>query len=129
KLSNIASVAPGAYNFFINNKITSRAFKSLTGFAQGRSLPPLHKTTVAKWMKKHSPQIKGEVKKKVYLFNDEFTNYNDTPIGIKAIQLLEALGYEVVIPKHGESARAYMSKGLLRDAKKIAEENVKLLKE
>jgi FAD/FMN-containing dehydrogenase/Fe-S oxidoreductase len=65
--------------------------------------------------------------KKVYLFCDEFTNYNDTEIGIKAILLLEKLGYEVDIPKHEESGRAWLSKGLLRDAKKIAQKNIELL--
>ncbi len=129
KLSGLASHTPGLYNFFVTNKITSGLFKRLTGFAEGRSLPKLHKTTVDKWMKKHRPERKREVIKKVYFFNDEFTNFNDTPIGIKAIKLLEALGYEVVIPEHGESGRAYMSKGLLRDAKKIIEKNVKQLKD
>jgi len=65
--------------------------------------------------------------KKVYLFCDEFTNYNDTEIGIKAILLLEKLGYEVEIPKHEESGRAWLSKGLLRDAKKIAQKNIEML--
>ena len=65
--------------------------------------------------------------RKVYLFCDEFTNYNDTETGIKAILLLEKLGYEVVIPKHEESGRAWLSKGLVRSAKKIAEKNIRLL--
>src|SRR5690606_16124552 len=65
--------------------------------------------------------------KKVFLFCDEFTNYNDTRIGIKTILLLERLGYEVTIPEHIESGRAWMSKGLIRDAKKIARRNVELL--
>ncbi len=64
---------------------------------------------------------------KLYLFCDEFTNYNDTEIGIKAIMLLEKLGYEVIIPKHEESGRAWLSKGLLREAKKIANKNIDLL--
>ena len=64
----------------------------------------------------------------VYLFCDEFTNYNDTEIGIKAITLLERLGYTVIIPKHIESGRAWLSKGLLRAAKKIANTNIDLLK-
>ena len=63
----------------------------------------------------------------VNLFCDEFTNYNDTEIGIKAILLLERLGYKVELPAHEESGRAWLSKGLLRDAKKIAEKNVSLL--
>ena len=66
--------------------------------------------------------------KTVYLFCDEFTNYNDTEIGIKAILLLEKLGYNVVIPKHEESGRAWLSKGLLRDAKKIAQKNISAFK-
>ena len=63
------------------------------------------------------------------MFCDEFTNYNDTETGIKAILLLEKLGYEVIIPKHEESGRAWLSKGLLRDAKKIANKNISLLKD
>ena len=65
--------------------------------------------------------------RKVYLFCDEFTNYNDTGIGIKTILLLERLGYEVEIPEHEESGRAWMSKGLLRKAKRIANRNIGLL--
>jgi Fe-S oxidoreductase len=66
---------------------------------------------------------------RVFLFCDEFTNYNDTPMGIKAVQLLNRLGYEVVIPEHVESGRAHFSKGLIRDAQKFAIRNVELLKD
>jgi Fe-S oxidoreductase len=61
------------------------------------------------------------------LFADEFTNYNESYIGIKTILLLNKLGYEVVIPKHLESGRTYLSKGLLRKARKIANLNVGFL--
>ena len=64
--------------------------------------------------------------KKVYLFCDEFTNYNDAHIGIKAIQLLNKLGYEVLMPAHGESGRTWLSKGLVRKAKIIANQNIAL---
>ena len=74
-----------------------------------------------------SQKVQNDKDKKVYLFCDEFTNYNDTEIGIKAILLLEKLGYEVIIPEHEESGRAWLSKGLLRDAKKIANKNIALL--
>jgi len=60
---------------------------------------------------------------------DEFTNYNDTLVGIKAIELLEALGYEVHIPNIRESGRAYISKGLLRTAQRIANRNIGILKD
>ena len=64
-------------------------------------------------------------KKTIYLFCDEFTNYNDTHIGIKTIQLFDRLGYEVKMIDHDESGRAALSKGLLDKAKKHAENNVK----
>ncbi len=73
---------------------------------------------------KHNPD-----KSTVYLFNDEFTNYQDADIGIKAIQLLDKFGYNVIIPKHLESGRAYLSKGLVKKAKSIANENVMLLRD
>jgi Fe-S oxidoreductase len=41
--------------------------------------------------------------------------------------LLEKLGYEVVIPDHEESGRTWLSKGLLRKAKLIANKNIELL--
>jgi Fe-S oxidoreductase len=64
---------------------------------------------------------------RVYFFCDEFTNYNDLSAGIAAIELLELLGYEVLLPLHRESGRAALSKGLLRKAKVLAEENIRCL--
>jgi Fe-S oxidoreductase len=63
----------------------------------------------------------------VYLFCDEFTNYLDVEVGKKAILLLESLGYKVIIPKHRESGRTFLSKGLVKSAKEIANENILLL--
>lgn len=61
---------------------------------------------------------------KVYLFADEFTNYQEAELGLAFAGLLMVLGYEVEIPKHTESGRAAISKGLLRHARKCAENNV-----
>lgn len=66
---------------------------------------------------------------RVHLFCDEFTDTTDAALGIKAVQLLERLGYEVVIPEHVESGRAHLSKGLVRDARALAIRNVELLKD
>ncbi len=110
-----------------NNFLSSLMLKSI-GFSPKRKMDLLYKTTLEKWFAKHQP--KGEKQfpnGKVYLFNDEFTRFNDTEIGIKTILLLNKLGYEVSIPQHRESGRTFLSKGLLRKAKKIANTNVELL--
>jgi Fe-S oxidoreductase len=64
---------------------------------------------------------------RVHLFVDEFTDTLDMPLGIKAVELLEALGYEVVVPRHVDSGRAQLSKGLVREARDLATRNVELL--
>jgi len=56
---------------------------------------------------------------KVLLFIDEFTNFNDTEIGIKTIRLLSKLNYRVEIAPVSISGRTFISKGLLRTARKI----------
>mgnify|MGYP006953970359 CR=1 FL=1 len=91
-------------------------------------MPTLYRTTLYKWHKKNAAgKPPSGTNKKIYLFCDEFTNFNDTVIGITAIRLLERLGYTVEIPVHGESGRAWLSKGLIREAKKIANKNIELL--
>ncbi len=116
-------VAP-IYNFFATNQITSGIIKSVVGFAPNRSLPKVHGTTLSAWVKK---QETAKQKRKVYLFSDEFTEYNDTEIGITAYKLLTALGYEVVVPKHLESGRTFLSKGFVKKAKELANKNVNML--
>lgn len=124
KLNKLGSLFPNVYNFFVSNKFTSRIIKAVLGFEQKRQLPHLTNQTLKEWHKKRS---RRNTNRKVYLFADEFTNFNDTEIGIKAILLLEKLGYEVIIPNIAESGRTYLSKGLLKQAKKIAEKDLEYL--
>jgi len=142
--ATLGALVPALYNFAMTAPFVRTLVKKTSGFASRRSMPTMYKTTLRKWWKKHRKQMMGDgvqstvntkslsaisasSSKKVYLFCDEFTNYNDTEIGIKAILLLERLGYEVVIPEHDESGRAWLSKGLVRAAKKIANRNIELL--
>jgi Fe-S oxidoreductase len=92
-------------------------------------LPLLHKQTLEQYFKKIKDKQNVKLrKKKIYLFIDEFTNYNDTPIGIKTISLLNLLGYEIDYIAHKESGRTYLSKGLLDEAKALANFNVSVFK-
>ena len=141
--SRLGSMAPGIYNFVMTNNVAGKMMKKISGFAVERSMPILYKTTLRKWYQKHKKETREQkridgiqkiqndkpktINRKLYLFCDEFTNYNDTDTGIKIIQLLEKLGYEIIIPEHIESGRTWLSKGLLRRAKKIANKNISLL--
>jgi FAD/FMN-containing dehydrogenase/Fe-S oxidoreductase len=128
-LNRLGSIAPGIFNFFLKNDLLSGITKRVLGFAPKRKIPILYKTTLTAWVKRYRQQIQGKQQGKVYLFADEFSNFNDVEIGIKAVKLLNTFGFEVEIPEHIESGRTFLSKGLIRKAKKIAVKNVVLLKD
>jgi len=128
-LNSIGSISPVIYNFLVSNKVTSGIIKTISGFAQQRKIPLLHKTTLRKWVRRHLPGLNSGLAsdtQAVYLFIDEFTNFNDTDIGIKTILLLNRLGYKVLVTHHSVSARTFISKGLLNKARIKAEHNIQL---
>lgn len=127
----LAAAFPYMANFFLRNRVTSAFMKKLLDVAPQRDLPLLFNTSLDKWVAGNRGELRprSEAKGRVCFFVDEFTNYNDTPIGITAIRLLTALGYEVVIPEHGISGRTYISKGMLRKARECARFNVDALKD
>lgn len=130
KLNRLGSLFSGLTNFLLKTGVFRKPFMSIIGFSSKRTLPLLHTVTLTKWMRHYVRTLQNEKgKRRVYLFNDEFTNFQDTPVGIDAIRLLTRLGYEVKIPNHKESARASLSKGFLRKAKILAEKNVSMLKD
>jgi FAD/FMN-containing dehydrogenase/Fe-S oxidoreductase len=124
-----ASLAPWAYNFAVSAPGVSGLLKRFMGFATGRSLPPLHRTTLSTWLRHRGRAAVRRVAPngRVHLFIDEFTDTLDMPLGMKAVELLEALGYEVVVPRHVDSGRAQLSKGLVREARDLATRNIELL--
>ncbi len=124
-LNLLGSFTPGLANFMLQNKIISVFFKKLTRFAPKRSIPEIKRENFRKYIDRYKP--KGNPKGTVYLFLDEFTRFNDTLIGIRAIQVLSLLGYQVIIPKQTYSGRTFISKGLLRKARRYADKNVSLL--
>ena len=137
RVNQLGSLAPALFNFFQKNTFLSGITKKVLGFAPDRDIPLLYSSTLRAWATKNLNDDKqkgllnkaGLPERTVYLFADEFSNFNDVEIGIKAIKLLNACGYRVIIPDHAESGRTYLSKGLIRKAKQLANENVRKLKD
>ena len=129
KLQALASFIAPLYNLLVSFPGTSILIKSFMGFSWNRSIPEVHFTSLETWFKRYSRRIKQETftRGQVYLFADEFTNYNDVELGKKTILLLNELGYGIEIPTQIISGRSYISKGMLAVAKKLANINVKKL--
>jgi FAD/FMN-containing dehydrogenase/Fe-S oxidoreductase len=127
KWNRIGSITPGLTNMLLNTALT----KKIMGIHKNRTIPKLTAQSLRKWYKQNQknfalPAYENGI---VYLFVDEFTNYYDTSIGIDTLEALTLLGYKVIITNHSESGRSYISKGLLDEAKAIANENVDFFKE
>jgi Fe-S oxidoreductase len=128
EINRLGSIAPSVFNFFLKNKLASGIVKGLTGFASERSIPLIYKTTLRKWTRKNLSRINPvNPKGSVCLFIDEFSDFNDTETGIATVLLLTSLNYKVVTARHKVSARTFLSKGLVRTAKKTIRKNIQAL--
>jgi FAD/FMN-containing dehydrogenase/Fe-S oxidoreductase len=117
------------YNRAVSVKWLSVPIKKMIGFAISRSLPKVYRQTFRKWLKKNLSRVNESLSAEapaVYLFIDEFTNYNDVPVGQKAVLLLNKLGYRILCLGNRDSSRPMLSKGFLSKARKLADYNVSL---
>ncbi|WP_308992849.1 FAD-linked oxidase C-terminal domain-containing protein [Mariniflexile litorale] len=129
-LNRYGSVFPRFTNFIFSNSFSTFILKKSFGIAEKRNLPLISNKSLSKVFKNYDNQIdNNKIIKTIYLFNDEFLNYLDTPIGMDAIQLLKALNYEVKMVANAESGRTFLSKGLLEKAKDLANKNIEIYKD
>lgn len=127
KFESIGSTVRPLYNFFATWKPSASFIKRLVRFSSDRNIPTLSRYSMRKLVAIENHKPHAVLKKKVYLFADEFTNHQDAELGLMFAKLLIKLGYEVEIPRHVESGRAAISKGCLKLAKKYAVKNVSML--
>jgi FAD/FMN-containing dehydrogenase/Fe-S oxidoreductase len=129
-INKAGSMFPPLFNLFAGNRLFSLALKKILRFEPKRSIPLIYNTTLRKWVTKYLAAINPESPKgKVCIFIDEFTDYNDTETGIKAIKLLAHLNYEIITVRHDVSARTFISKGMLRRARKSIRKNITVFSE
>ena len=130
------------YNFFASWRPSAALLKRILRFAAERQIPALSRHTLRQLLRREgfsfAPTSANESSgfvhgmgtgRKVYLFADEFTNYQEAELGLTFARLLRRLGYDVVVPKQVESGRAAISKGCLKLARRFAVRNVTLLRE
>ena len=118
------------YNFFASWSVSSSLIKKIIRFSAERQIPALSRSTMRTLVRRECRKAAPvHPKGKVWLFADEFTNFQEAEIGLTFARLLMRLGYQVEVPHHVESGRAAISKGCLRLAKRFALKNFRLLKD
>ena len=120
-INQYASILPAFSNWAQNLSFV----KKMIGIHQDRTLPNLYHHTFRSWTNKFESN-KNNSKRPVLFFVDEFTNHYDVAIGIKAVELLDKLGYPIHFTDHGSSGRAQLSKGMLDQAQQLAQKNTEI---
>lgn len=123
----LASPFAPIVNVLNRTRFAKEIFKTLFNVHPERNLPDFAKVPFEKWFAKHRKSISNNdisSRPKVLIMVDMFMNYHEPSIGIAMVETLEALGYEVLATKPLQSGRTHLSKGFLRDAKKIAQRNI-----
>ncbi|WP_269540850.1 FAD-binding and (Fe-S)-binding domain-containing protein [Cerasicoccus fimbriatus] len=123
----LARMAPWAWNLLFGTESIRKALNFFVGFHPDRTIPLMPKQTLKSWFKRHTPHANAGKVGEVWLFNDEFTNFGDPHVGIKAVELLERLGYKVDLAPVEESGRTWLSKGFVRQAQELINHNTDTL--
>ncbi len=131
-IARFSRFASGAWAPFINWKLSNPVFAmildALLGISKHRKLPPFAREPFTRWFQNHRrPPGIDPGKKQVVLFNDTFNTYNDPHIAIAALEVLESMGYEVLLPGHRCCGRPMISRGLVEAAREAARDTVSRL--
>jgi FAD/FMN-containing dehydrogenase/Fe-S oxidoreductase len=127
--ARMAPIAPIA-NAITQSAPMRWALDKLVGFSSDRPAPPVVRNTFQRWFDKRKAPTGTFPRGQIVLFHDTFMNFNYPSIGVAATDLLEALGFEVIILKDRKCCgRPMISKGLLDMAGENARYNVDLLYE
>ncbi|MXZ17238.1 MAG: FAD-binding protein [Rhodothermaceae bacterium] len=95
------------------------------GISMQRKMPTFARQSFTAWFRQRSRN--GQQKKQVVLFHDTFNTFNDPHVSIAAVEVLEAAGFEVILPGHRCCGRPLISKGLVKKARAAAMDTVERL--
>ena len=104
--------------------------ESRLGIDRRRRLPPFASQTFEQWFRARGGSPDSAAKNgRAVLFPDTFTNYNHPELGRAAVKVIEALGYQVIVPKVKCCGRPMLSKGMMDKARANARYNVETVYE
>jgi len=95
--ARLASLMPEVVNAVTHMPLLSSIVKAMGGIAPRRNVPTFASQTFKEWFFKRG--TKNEGKPQVMLWPDTFNNYLKPETAIAAVDVLEAAGYQVVVPQ------------------------------
>jgi FAD/FMN-containing dehydrogenase/Fe-S oxidoreductase len=131
--SRLASLMPGLANFMMHAPVIKNITKAIAGVTQKRNMPKFAERTFRNWFverknKRQSPVVNRQPQ--VILWADTFNNFFLPETLVAGVDVLEAAGFEVIVPKKSLCCgRPLYDFGLLNTAKKMLIEIMDVLKD
>ena len=126
-LGRAGCVLPGPANLIMNSGLFRATVGKLLGFAPQRTLPPFTKKRFDRWFAKHKA-ASAPTRGQVVLWDDTFVRYYEPHIGMAAVAVLEAAGFEVVLAAGRKCCgRPAFSQGNLDEAAQLGQHNLGVL--
>ncbi len=115
-------------NKVLPTKLFRWATEKTLGVDRRRTMPLYAKQAFDALVRERPPRAKTEPSQPtVALFADTWTMYHEPEVGGAALKVLQALGYHVEVIDYQCCGRTLLSKGLLKEAKRLAHKNVNAL--
>ena len=128
-LGRLGCAFPRITNDILSSGRMRKVLGRLTGISQERLLPRYTRQRFDRWFEKRE-KVECKLRGRVILWDDTFTRYNDPHIGIAAVTVLEAAGYDVMLAAGRKCCgRPAFSQGNLGEARKLGAHNLALLAE
>jgi FAD/FMN-containing dehydrogenase/Fe-S oxidoreductase len=96
--ARLGSRLPALCNYLLHHEPFARLGKRLAGVATQRTPPAFAKQTFDSWFSSHNQPHRTNDRARVVLWNDTFHNHFHPEVAIAATEVLEAAGFEVVLP-------------------------------
>lgn len=113
-------------NWLLQNGVVKAGLERFVGISRRRALPPLARQPFTGWFKNH-PVLPTNDAPQVVLLVDPFNNYHSPQVLVAAVEVLEAAGFRVTVPKGVPDGRSFISKGLVQQAKTAVSRTVQTL--
>jgi Fe-S oxidoreductase len=126
-LGNLGCRFPWLANLVLDSLLVRSLLSKLVGLAWQRPLPHYARQRFDTWFARHRPAGLPS-RGRVVLWDDTYARYHEPHVGVAAVNVLEAAGFEVVLPRGRKCCgRPAFSQGNLDKARRLGEHNVNLL--
>ena len=126
-MGKLGCALPSISNGFAGLSAVRSLLNRILGLAPERRLPSYAAQRFDRWFARQRPAT-VPARGRVMLWDDTFVRYHEPEIGRAAVKVLQAAGFEVILPRHRKCCgRPAFSQGNLEAATRLGSHNISLL--